>query len=74
MDLKNHIYESLHLWGLIPSPEDRAKMSATEIQEYTIKAITEILKGKEYIHSGTNTLGVRYFISSAIPYLLKSII
>jgi len=49
-------------------------MSATEIQEYTIKAITEILKGKEYIHSGTNTLGVRYFILSAIPYLLKSII
>ncbi|KIM77351.1 hypothetical protein PILCRDRAFT_91217 [Piloderma croceum F 1598] len=63
-ELKNHIYESLHLWRLIPSPDECVKMNPTDIQEYTKKAITEILNGKEYICSSTNVLGTKAHFSN----------
>ena len=44
-------------------------MSPMEVQDYTKNAIAKIMKDKQYVHTGKNTLDVSYLILSTACYL-----
>jgi len=59
LQLKNDIYQSLHLWGLIPTPEQQATMTLAQILEFKRNAVANVVKHKGYVHVGNDSEGVR---------------
>jgi hypothetical protein len=59
LQLKNDIYQSLHLWGLIPTPEQQATMTSAQILEFKRNAVANLVKHKGYVHVGNDSEGVR---------------
>jgi hypothetical protein len=58
LSLKTYIYDSLHLWDLVPTLDERKTMTPMEIQEYTKAAVADIIEGKKFLHAGLNAAGV----------------
>jgi hypothetical protein len=54
--LKKAIFNSIHLWGILPSAEERANMSPAEVQAFIAAAVAKIRVKKGYIHFGLDTM------------------
>jgi len=54
-DLKTAIFNSIHLWGVLPSAEERARMSAAEVKAFTAAAVDRLRRNKEFMHYGLDS-------------------
>jgi hypothetical protein len=54
-DLKAAILNSIHLWGVLPSAEERMTMSAGEVKDFVATRVAELRSTRGYVHHGKDS-------------------
>lgn len=50
--LKTAIFNSLHLWGILPSAEQQATMTPAAYQKFVASAVARVSLNKGYLSTG----------------------
>jgi hypothetical protein len=51
-DIKAAILNSIHLWGVLLSADERMTMSAGEVKEFIATHVAELRHNRGYVHHG----------------------
>ena len=54
-DLKAMILNAIHLWGVLPSAEERMTMSAGEVKDFVTTRVAELHSTRDYVHHGKDS-------------------